>query len=76
MYLAQKHNRDKKNSIIFVILLLLFIFSIPFYSFADNNDAFITYKITKGDTLWSISKRYNTPLELILTFNNIKDKDT
>ena len=77
MHLAQKHNRDKKNSIILVILLLLFIFSIPFYSFADdNNDEFITHKVTKGDTLWSISKQYNTPLEPILAFNNIKDKDT
>jgi len=76
MYLAQKHNRDKKNSIILVTLLLLFIFSIPFYSFADNNDEFITYKVTKGDTLWSISKQYNISLELILALNNIKDKDT
>ncbi|MBA7562184.1 LysM peptidoglycan-binding domain-containing protein [Candidatus Atribacteria bacterium 1244-E10-H5-B2] len=76
MYLAQKHNRDKKNSIILVTLLLLFIFSIPFYSFADNNDEFIIHKVTKGDTLWSISKQYNTSLKLILAFNNIKDKDT
>ena len=76
MYLAQKHNRDKKNSIILVTLLLLFIFSIPFYSFADNNDEFITHKTIKGDTLWSISKQYNISLELILALNNIKDKDT
>jgi len=77
MYLAQKHNRDKKNSIILFTLLLLFIFSIPFYSFADgNNDEFITHKVTKGDTLWSISKQYNTPLKPILALNNIKDKDT
>jgi len=76
MYLAQKHNRDKKNSTILVTLLLLFIFSIPFYSFADNNDEFITHKTIKGDTLWSISKQYNISLELILALNNIKDKDT
>jgi len=77
MYLAQKYNRGKKNSIILVTLLLLFVFSIPFYSFADgNNDEFITHKVTKGETLWSISKQYNTPLEPILAFNNIKDKDT
>ena len=77
MYLAQKYNRDKKNSIILVTLLLLFIFSIPFYSFADgNNDGFITHKVTKGETLWSISKQYNIPLEPILAYNNIKDKDT
>ena len=75
MYLAQKHNRDKKNSIIFVTLLLLFIFSIPFYSFADNNDEFITHTVTNGDTLWSISKQYNSPLKPILALNNIKDED-
>jgi len=76
MYLAQKHNRDKKNSIILVTLLLLFIFSIPFYSFADNNDEFITHKVTRGDTLWSISKQYNLSLELISAFNNIRNKDS
>jgi len=76
MYVAQKHNRDKKNSIIFLTLLLLLIFSISFYSFADNNDEFITYKATKGDTLWSISKQYNIPLKLILALNNIQDKDS
>ncbi len=76
MYLAQKPNRDKKHSIILITLLLLFIFSMPFYSFADgNNDEFITHKVTKGDTLWSISKQYNISLELILTLNNIKNKD-
>lgn len=77
MHLAQEHNRDKKNSIILVTLLLLFIFSIPFYSFADDsNNEFITHKVTKGDTLWSISKQYNISLESILAFDNIKDKDT
>ncbi len=76
MYLAQKHNRDRKYTIILVILLLLFIFSIPFYSFADgNNDEFITHKVTKGDTLWSITKQYNISLESILALNNIKDKN-
>lgn len=76
MYLAQKHNRDKKHSIILVTLLLLFIFSIPFYSFADgNNDEFITHKVTKGDTLWSISKQYHISLQLLYDLNDIKDKD-
>src|SRR4030042_818561 len=76
MYVAQKHDRDKKNSIIFLILLLLFITSISVYSFADNNDELFTLKVTKGDPLWSISKQYNIPLNLILTLNNIKDKDS
>ena len=76
MHLAQKHNRDKKRSITLITLLLLFIFSIPFYSFADNNVEFITHKVIKGDTLWSISKQYNISLELILAFNNIKNKDS
>jgi len=76
MYLAQKHNRDKKRFITLITLLLLFIFSIPFYSFADNNVEFITHKVIKGDTLWSISKQYNISLELILAFNNIKNKDS
>jgi len=76
MYVVHKHHRDKKNSIFFLTLLLWFIFSIPFCSFADNNDEFITYKITKGDTLWSITKQYNVSLESILAFNHIKDKDT
>ena len=76
MYVAKKHTRDKKNSIIFFTLLLLFIFSISFYSFSDNNDEFITHKVTNGDTLWSISKQYNTSLKLILALNNIQDKDT
>lgn len=75
MYLAQKHNRNKKSSTILVTLLLLFFTSITFCSFADNNE-FITYKVTKGDSLWSISKKYSVPLESILAFNNIKDKDT
>ena len=76
MHLAQKHNRDKKRFITLITLLLLFIFSIPFYSFADNNVEFITHKVIKGDTLWSISKQYNISLELILAFNNIRNKDS
>lgn len=77
MCLTKKHdNRNRKNSIIMFALLLLLTISIPFCSFADDNDEFITHKVSKGDTLWSISKQYNTPLEPILALNNIKDKDT
>jgi len=76
MYVAQKHHRDKKNSIFFLTLLLWFIFSISFFSFADNNDEFITYEVTNGDNLWSLSKKYNTPLKLIVDINNVEDENT
>ncbi len=74
MNLIRKYNKDKNNSIVLLALLLLFIFSIPFHSLADN-DEFISYKVTKGDSLWSISQKYNVSLDLILSYNNIKEKD-
>jgi len=76
MYVTQKHHRDKKNSIIFLTLLLWFIFSISFFSFADNNNEFITHEVMSGDTLWSLSKEYNTPLKFILDINDVEDKDS
>jgi len=76
MYVAQKDHRDKKNSIIFLTLLLWIIFSSSFFSFADNNDEFVTHEVTNGDTLWSLSKEYNTPLKLIVAINNVEDEDT
>jgi len=76
MYVAQKHHRDKKNSIFFLTLLLWFIFSISFFSFADNNDEFIIHEVTNGDTLWSLSKEYNTPLKFILDINDVEDENT
>jgi murein DD-endopeptidase MepM/ murein hydrolase activator NlpD len=74
MNLIRKYNKDKNNSIVLLALLLLFIFSIPFHSLA-NNDEFISYKVTKGDSLWSISQKYNISLDLILSYNQIKEKD-
>jgi murein DD-endopeptidase MepM/ murein hydrolase activator NlpD len=74
MNLIRKYNKDKNNSLVLLALLLLFIFSIPFHSLA-NNDEFISYKVTKGDSLWSISQKYNVSLDLILSYNNIKEKD-
>ena len=74
MNLIRKYNKDKNNSIVLLALLLLFIFSIPFHSLA-NNDEFISYKVTKGDSLWSISQKYNISLDLILSYNQIKQKD-
>ncbi|MHC2995569.1 MAG: LysM peptidoglycan-binding domain-containing protein [Candidatus Atribacteria bacterium] len=75
MYLPQKYHRNKNHSVLLGGLLLFFILSFPIFSLA-NNDEFINYKVINGDTLWSISKKYNTSLELILSYNNIKDKDT
>lgn len=74
MNLIRKYNKDKNNSMVLLALLLLFIFSIPFHSLAHNNE-FISYKVTKGDSLWSISQKYNLSLDLILSYNNIKEKD-
>src|SRR5680860_768104 len=76
MYVEQKQHRDKKNSIFFLTLLLWFIFSISFFSFADNNDEFIIHEVTNGDTLWTLSKEYNTALKLILDINNVEDENT
>ena len=74
MYLPQKYHRNKNHSVLLGVLLLFFILSFPILSLADN-DEFITHKVTKGDTLWSISQKYNTSLELILAYNNIKERD-
>ena len=74
MNLIRKYNKDKNNSMVLLALLLLFIFSIPFHSLAHNNE-FISYKVTKGDSLWSISQKYNVSLDLILSYNQIKEKD-
>ena len=74
MNLIRKYNKDKNNSMVLLALLLFFIFSIPFHSLA-NNDEFISYKVTKGDSLWGISQKYNLSLDLILSYNQIKEKD-
>jgi len=74
MYFPQKYYRDKNHSIFLGTLLLFFVLSLNISSLADNN-GFITHQVTKGDTLWSISRKYNTSLELILAYNNIKEKD-
>jgi murein DD-endopeptidase MepM/ murein hydrolase activator NlpD len=74
MNLIRKYNKDKNNSIVLLTLLLLSIFSIPFHSLANNNE-FISYKVTKGDSLWNISQKYNISLDLISSYNQIKEKD-
>jgi len=74
MNLIRKYNKDKNNSMVLLALLLFFIFSISFHSLA-NNDEFISYKVTKGDSLWGISQKYNLSLDLILSYNQIKEKD-
>jgi len=74
MCLSQKYHRNKNYSLLLGALIIFFMLSLPIFSLADN-DEFITYKVTKGDTLWSISQKYNTSLELILAYNNIKERD-
>lgn len=34
---------------------------------------YITYTVVKGDTLWSIAKRYGTTYKKIADYNNIKN---
>ena len=36
----------------------------------------IIYFVKKGDTLWSIAKKFNTTVDEIVRINNIKDKNT
>ncbi|MDP5157050.1 MAG: glucosaminidase domain-containing protein [Flaviramulus sp.] len=37
------------------------------------NDEFISYTVSKGDTLYSISKRYNITVKELQTINSLKD---
>nr|WP_303934426.1 M23 family metallopeptidase [Treponema denticola] len=54
----------KKN-----ILRLLFFVLFSFAGFAED----VIHIIEKGDTLYSISKKYNTPVDSILKKNNLSD---
>ena len=54
----------KKN-----ILRLLFFIFFSFFCFAED----IVHIIEKGDTLYSISKKYNTSVDSILKKNNLSD---
>ena len=40
-----------------------------------NNSQTITYKVQKGDSLYSISKRYNTSVDNIVSLNNLKSNN-
>jgi len=76
MYLPQRYSNNKNRLIILTVFLFLFIFILSFSasSLADN-DEFITYQVVKGDTLWSISQKYNTSIEQLLIYNNINNKN-
>lgn len=39
----------------------------------SNNDSYISYKVKRGDTMYSISKQYNASIEDILDWNNKTD---
>lgn len=54
----------KKN-----ILRLLFFVLFSFTGFAED----VIHIIEKGDTIYSISKKYNTPVDSILKKNNLSD---
>ena len=38
-----------------------------------DNDDYIIYKVQKGDSLWSISKKYNIPINELIEINNLLD---
>jgi LysM repeat protein len=44
-------------------------------SVIDNMPSMTIYVVSKGDSLWSIAKRYNTSIEDILEVNDIADPD-
>ncbi|UTC74013.1 M23 family metallopeptidase [Treponema sp. OMZ 792] len=54
----------KKN-----ILRLLFFIFLSLAAFAED----VVHIIEKGDTLYAISKKYNTPIDIILKRNNLSD---
>lgn len=39
----------------------------------DNNNNFTTYTVSKGDTLYSISKKYNLTVKALQNLNGLKD---
>ena len=42
---------------------------------ASSNSGFKTYTVEKGDTLYSISKRFNTTVEMLQEVNNLRSND-
>jgi len=78
MYLPPRYEGNKNELIIlatfFFLFIILLIFSFSVSSLADTGD-FVTYQVVKGDTLWSISRKYNTSIEQILVLNDIKNKN-
>jgi len=42
---------------------------------ASSNPGFKTYTVEKGDTLYSISKRFNTTVEMLQEVNNLRSND-
>ena len=42
---------------------------------SGSNSGFQTYTVEKGDTLYSISKRFNTTVEMLQEINNLRSND-
>jgi murein DD-endopeptidase MepM/ murein hydrolase activator NlpD len=70
----RKYNKDKNYSFVLLTLLLWSIFFNPFYSLAKENEL-VSYKVIKGDSWWGISQKYNVSLDLLFSYNQIKEKD-
>lgn len=51
--------------------LLFFVYlAVSLFLYSED---FFTHKVKEKETLWSISKKYGVPLEVIVTLNKIKD---
>ncbi|MCK5768184.1 MAG: LysM peptidoglycan-binding domain-containing protein [Candidatus Atribacteria bacterium] len=57
-----------------ILSLLLLLFFISFLSYAENNP-FISHEVQKGESIWSISQKYQISKNNLLSINNINEND-